>query len=185
MKRTGTVVSLHLHPVNPGEPFHAVPVFDVVADQGIAGNPRYFGRVSRSTGKPSRRQVSLIECEQVAEHAAALGLESIAPGAVRSNIETEGIDLVPLVGRRVRIGEAILHLYEPRDPCGKMDAVAPGLKQLMRDGKQGVMAEVIQSGRIQVGDAIEPLQAEGGTFPAVTGAPARRGGFHWNLRGRG
>src|SRR5256885_7561570 len=50
--------------------------------------PRYFGRVSRNSGKPSRRQLSLIEREQIAEHAAPLGLETIAPGAVRANIET-------------------------------------------------------------------------------------------------
>lgn len=157
MKRIGIVASLHLHPGKPGEPFCAVAAFDVLADQGIVGNFRYFGRVSRSSGRPSRRQVSLIEREQIAEHAAALGLESIAPGEVRSNIEAEGIDLVPLVGRRVRIGEAILHLYEPRDPCDKMESVAPGLKRLMSEGKQGVMAEVIQSGRIRVGDTIEPI----------------------------
>jgi MOSC domain-containing protein YiiM len=157
MNRLGTVASLHLHPAEPGDPFRAVAAFEVVADRGIAGNPRYFGRVSRSTGKPSRRQVSLIEREQIAEHAATLGLERIAPGAVRSNIETEGVNLVALVGRHVRIGEAILHLYEPREPCGKMDAVAPGLKALMRGGRQGVMAEVIHSGRIRVGDPIEPV----------------------------
>src|SRR4051812_21629314 len=77
---SGRVETLHLHPLESGLPLRSVAAFEVVPDKGIAGNGRYFGRRSRSTGKPSRRQVSLIEREQVAEHAASLGLESIPPG---------------------------------------------------------------------------------------------------------
>ena len=137
----------------------SVAVIDVIAGQGIADNPRYFRRRSRSTGQPSRRQVSLIEREQIAEHAAALGLATIAPGAVRSNIETSGVDLQSLVGRQVQIGEALLLLYEPRDPCAKMDAICAGLRELMLNHRQGVMAEVIRPGKIRVGDAIVEVQA--------------------------
>jgi len=110
--------------------------------------------MSRDSGKPSRRQLSLIEREQIAEHAAALGLQTIAPGAVRSNIETEGIDLVSLVGNELEIGEAVILLYSPRDPCGKMDAICQGLRELMMNNRQGVMAQVVRSGRISVGDKI-------------------------------
>ena len=49
--------------------------------------------------QPIRRQISLIEREQIAEHAAALGLQSIPAGGVRSNIETFGINLIAVVGR--------------------------------------------------------------------------------------
>src|SRR5690349_8553727 len=125
---SGRVASLHLHPREPGEPLITVQSLGVIAGKGIAGEPRYFGRMSRSSGKPSRRQLSLIEREQIAEHAAALGLQTIAPGAVRSNIETEGIDLVSLVGNEVEIGEAVIFLYAPRDPCEKMDAICQGLR---------------------------------------------------------
>jgi MOSC domain-containing protein YiiM len=148
------VVSLHLHPVEPGAPLQAVQSVEVVEGKGILGNPRYFGRLSRDSGKPSRRQISLIEREQIAEHAASLGLQSIPPGAVRANIETEGIGLVALVGLEVEIGEAILLLYAPRDPCEKMDAICQGLRELMLNDRQGVMAEVVKSGKINVGDAI-------------------------------
>src|SRR5206468_4367471 len=114
----------------------------------------YYGRISRDRGQPSKRQVTLIEREQVTEHAAKLGLQTIPPGAVRSNIETSGIDLVALVGREIEIGDAVLFLYAPRDPCAKMDAVCQGLRELMMNHRQGVMAEVVRSGRIRVGDAI-------------------------------
>lgn len=153
------VASLHLHPVEPGEAMSAVMSVELVAEKGIAGNPRYFWRMSRKTGKPSRRQLSLMEREQIAEHAAVLGLNTIAPGAVRANIETEGIDLVSLVGQQLRIGTALIYLYEPRDPCSKMDAICQGLRELMMPQKQGVMAEVIESGTVTVGDEIAVIDS--------------------------
>jgi len=154
---TGRVESVHLHPREPGEALTSVQALEVVEDKGILDNPRYFERVSKSTGQPSRRQVSLIEREQIAQHAATLGLESIPPGAVRSNIETSGIDLVSLVGREVQIGTAVLLLYAPRDPCEKMDRICQGLREEMMNNRQGVLAEVVRSGRIHVGDQIVPM----------------------------
>ncbi len=152
------IASLHLHPSEPDAPLSKVEFFEVIAEKGIIGNGRYFGRTSRSTGKPSRRQVTLIEREQIAEHAAALGLETIAPGAVRANIETIGVNLIELIGKRVMIGGAVLHLYEPRTPCQKMDAVCAGLRGLMENRRQGVLAEVIRGGRVNVGDSIRLLE---------------------------
>jgi len=152
---SGRVASLHLHPTEPGAPLQAVEAIELVATEGIVGDERYFGRRSRTNGQPSRRQVSLIEREQIAEHAVALGLPTIAPGAVRSNIETTGIQLVPFVGREIEIGEAVLFINAPRDPCAKMDALCRGLRELMLNDRQGVMAEVRRSGKIRVGDSVK------------------------------
>jgi MOSC domain-containing protein YiiM len=143
-----------LHPTQPGASLEGVDWIEVVEDKGILGEPRYFGRMSRDSGLPSKRQVTLIEREQIAEHAAALGMQSIAPGAVRSNIETEGIDLISLIGQEVKIGGAVLFLYAPRDPCAKMDAICQGLRESMMNNRQGVLAQVRKSGRIAVGDSI-------------------------------
>jgi MOSC domain-containing protein YiiM len=154
----GHVASLHLHPAEPGAPLQPIETIELVAGQGIQGDTRYFGRLSRDTGEPSRRQVTLIEREQIAEHAVALHLPSISPGAVRSNIETTGINLISLLGREVEIGGAVLRLYAPRDPCAKMDAICQGLRALMLNSRQGVLAEVVRSGTIRVGDAICPRQ---------------------------
>jgi MOSC domain len=149
----GRVSSLHLHPEQPGAIIQNVTSFEVVAQTGIRGEPRYFGRRSSSTGQPSLRQVSLMEREQIARHAQALGFQ-IPSGAVRANIESEGVDLVALLGQRVQVGEAILLLYEARTPCAKMDAVCQGLRALMQQNRQGVLAQVIQSGNISAGDSI-------------------------------
>jgi len=151
------VASLHLHPVEPGEPLQTVTEFQLIAGKGIVGEPRYFGKISRKTGRPSRRQISLIEREQIAEHAAVLGLEAIPPGAVRANIETTGIDLIQLIGKEIQVGDAILLIYEPRTPCQRMDAICAGLRGLMENKRQGVLAEIIRSGTIRSHDLVSCL----------------------------
>jgi MOSC domain-containing protein YiiM len=153
---SGRVASLHLHPVEPGATLKTVLEIELVADKGIVADDRYFGKLSRGTTDPSRRQVSLIEREQIAQHAVALSLSGVAPGAVRSNIETTGIQLSSFVGKEVEIGTAVLYIHCLRDPCAKMDAICQGMRNLMMDGKQGVLAEVRRGGRICTGDTIRP-----------------------------
>jgi len=131
-----------------------VAAFEAVAQMGIEGNARYYGRRSRSTGQPSVRQLSLIEREQITEHAGALGLAQIAPGAVRANIETEGLNLIAHLGQHLQLGQAVVLICEARTPCAKMDALCQGLRARMHDNRQGVLAQVVRSGRIAEGDAI-------------------------------
>jgi MOSC domain-containing protein YiiM len=149
----GRVASLHLHPIKSGELMQPVQEIEAVEQKGIRGNPRHFG-MRRSNGEPSKRQVSLMEREQISEHAATLGLQTIAPGDVRSNIETTGINLVALVGKQVQVGEAILYFYEPRNPCEKMDRLCQGLRALMENDKQGVLAQIVKTGVVKVGDVV-------------------------------
>jgi len=149
---TGRVASLHLHPAKGGNDM--LPVEELVLEEGkgIVGNGRYYNR--QTHGQPSKRQVSLIEREQLAEHANTLGIDRIAPGQARSNIETEGIDLVRFVGKRLQIGEARIYVTVARDPCSKMDLICEGLRKLMDNSKQGVLAQVVKSGRVKPGDSI-------------------------------
>ena len=155
----GTVASLHLHPEVAGEPLRAVSEVYAEAGNGLVGDTRIYGRTNQN-GEPRRRQVSLIAREEIGRHAAALGLLEIVPGAVRSNIETIGLDLVSFLGREMEIGEAILLFYEARTPCWKMDRVAPGLQAIMSQGRQGVLAQVIRSGWIRTGDALRPVSKD-------------------------
>ncbi len=152
----GTVASLHLHPNVAGEALRTVSEVYAECGKGLVGDCRIFGSKNQK-GEPGRRQVSLIAREEIARHAAALGLAEIAPGAVRSNIETTGLNLLSFLGREIEVGEALLLFYEARTPCWKMDRIAPGLQAVMSQGRQGVMAQVIRSGRIRTGDPIRPL----------------------------
>lgn len=150
--RAGNVSSVHLHPETARLPMELVPSIEAVTGKGILGCTRYFER-------QTRRQVTLIEREQIAEHATALGIGIIAPGVVRSNIETTGICLRDAVGKQIQVGESVLLVRELRTPCEQMDAIAPGLRELMRDGKQGVLAEVVRGGIIRAGDSIALVPA--------------------------
>ena len=108
----------------------------------------------------SRRQVTLIEREQIGAHATTLGVTRFAAGKVRSNIETTGISLVALLGQRVQVGESVLEFYAPRTPCQQMDALCQGLRELMEDSRQGVLAQVVRPGVIRVGDTIQLAKPE-------------------------
>jgi MOSC domain-containing protein YiiM len=152
----GRVASLHLHPEKAGGRMTDTNEIEVVVGKGIRGEPRYFERKSRS-GQPSRRNLTLIEREIVAQHATTLKAE-IPAGLVKSNVETTGVDLISLIGKKVQIGEAILNFYEPRLPCDQMDRIIRGMRILMCDKRQGVIAEIVQSGRIKVGDELRVLE---------------------------
>ena len=114
----GVVASVHLHPVISGDPFLPANELTLVAEKGIKGNGE-----GRMYDNGSRRQVSLIGREQLSKHAKALACPILSPGDARSNIETEGINLIEWIGCNARIGEAELYLYAPRTPCQKMDAI--------------------------------------------------------------
>jgi MOSC domain-containing protein YiiM len=152
----GRIASLHLHPEKAGKPFSDVSEIEVEAGSGIVGEPRYYQRKNRH-GQASRRHVTLIEREQVAGHAAALNAK-IPPGLVRSNVETTGVVLISLIGQKIQIGEAVLLFYEPRLPCDQMDRLIPGMRLRMCDKRQGVIAEVVKSGRIKIGDELRPVE---------------------------
>ena len=114
--QNGLTASLHLHPAIAGDPLSPVKEFTVIAGKGIEGNGE-----GRMFDRNTRRQVSLIEREQLRKHAETLNHSGFAPGEVRSNIETEGLNLAELIGHNVRLGQAKLRIYEPRTPCHKMD----------------------------------------------------------------
>jgi MOSC domain-containing protein YiiM len=142
----GAIASLHVHPAKSGEPLLSVESLNLVEGKGVLEDTRFIGR--------KRRQVTLIEREQLAQHADVLGVGEIPPGAARANLETTGMDLQRWIGHRVRVGEAVLEIYGPRMPCHKMDRVCQGLRELMERCKQGVLATVVKSGRIRVGDPV-------------------------------
>jgi MOSC domain-containing protein YiiM len=103
-------------------------------------------------GRPgSRRQILLIEGETLRE----LGL---LPGMARENLTTEGIRLAELTsGRLLRVGEAVLEVTVPCEPCKHMDAIRQGLKDELQ-GRRGIMCRVIESGLIRRGDALEVIE---------------------------
>jgi len=116
---------------------------------------------------PNLRQVHLIHSE-LFDELAAKGF-AIAPAQMGENITTQGIDLLGLsAGTRLGLGNsAVIELTGLRNPCFKLDRIAPGLMQAVLEmgpgktliRKAGVMAIVVESGELRVGDAVAIVAA--------------------------
>jgi MOSC domain-containing protein YiiM len=88
------------------------------------------------------------------EHLDAVG---VVPGAIRENVTVEGADVQKWeIGQRVRVGNVLLEITMVCDPCQRMDQLREGLRAEI-DGRRGMLAHVVESGDIAVGDPIELL----------------------------
>lgn len=121
-------------------PMQEVEQAEAIADKGFRGC--IHGRHG------SKRQVLLMDSE-------TLERINIAPGAVKENVTTIGIDFQTLeIGQNLRIGESLLEITVPCDPCPRMDEIRMGLQQELR-GQRGWLCKVIEAGMIRRGDSIE------------------------------
>lgn len=140
----------------------------LLAGLGVEGDAhagetvQHLSRVCADHTQPNLRQVHLIHAElfdELADHGF-----SIVPGALGENITTRGIDLSGLPrGTVLRIGDqAELEVAGLRNPCGQIEAFAPGLlarvARKRTDGSierlAGIMSVVRQGGEVRPGDAI-------------------------------
>jgi MOSC domain-containing protein YiiM len=138
MPPQATVVNLQLSPGNR-QPMASVTSAKAIENLGLEGD--------RHAKPDSKRQVLLVEAE-------TLDKVALRAGDVRENITTRGIALMELpLGTRLRIGEALFELTVECEPCNLMDQLRPGLKESLK-GQRGMLARVMQSGTLSVGDAI-------------------------------
>ena len=101
------------------------------------------------------RQVTLIGSEDIAAMVSFLGKKVIAPGLLRRNLVTRGINLAALKGRHFRIGRTLLEWSGECAPCSRMETnLGPGGYNAVR-GRGGITARIIEGGEIHIGDAIE------------------------------
>ncbi|HXV58949.1 MAG TPA: MOSC domain-containing protein [Gaiellaceae bacterium] len=100
--------------------------------------------------RPGKRSVLFVAAEDLD----SLGLE---PGIVRENFTVRGAGVMGWpVGTRVAVGEAEFEISMVCDPCHLMEDIRPGL-QAELEGKRGMLASVVRTGRVAVGDAVRPL----------------------------
>jgi len=95
-----------------------------------------------------------------------------APGTFGENFTTEGIDLrAACVGDRWRVGDALLEVSEPREPCFKLgirmgDDEFPG--RFLSAERFGTYLRVIESGAVQADQPIEVSPAVEPRVPVAT-----------------
>jgi MOSC domain-containing protein YiiM len=113
-----------------------------VTNEGLQGD-RYFGR----------GDITLIEAEALEGLHQDTGIE-VSPAEVRRQVLTRGIRLNDLLGKRFHVGGVEAVGAEWCEPCTHLESLtAPGvLKGLVHRG--GLRANIVQPGRIAVGDAV-------------------------------
>ncbi len=122
-----------------GEPMNAVSTVRAQRDQGLVGDLQFGSR---------RRQVLLIDSETLDEF-------GLGPGDVRENLTSRGLDPASLAaGSVLQIGGAALEIIGDCAPCGQMEELQAGLRQAI-EGRRGVLARVLESGTLRIGDRIE------------------------------
>lgn len=133
----------------PGLGKRAVESGKLVADHGLEGD-RHAGS--------GPRQLSLLDAAVVNELRAS-GI-AVDIGSLGENLLVDGLPLDGLaVGTRLRVGEAVVEITQPRPLCTSVRAVDErALKALV--GRAGRMARVVSSGRIRPGDAVESVADE-------------------------
>lgn len=127
-------------------PMREVSEVEVIKDKGFKGCIH---------GRPgSERQVCLMDRETLHK----FGLD---PGVVKENITTRGIDFQSLAtGNVLRIGDCVLEITGPCDPCARMDEIRMGLQEELR-GQRGWLCRVKEAGMIRRGDRIQVLAPVG------------------------
>lgn len=116
-----------------------------ITESGLVGDHR---------ARPGKRAITLIQAEHLLAIAALAGRKTAEPELLRRNIVVAGINLLALRKRRFRLGTAILEGTGLCAPCSRMEeALGPGGYNAMR-GHGGITAEVVDAGRVQVGDAV-------------------------------
>lgn len=128
----------------------------LVSSQGIVGNADQGGR----------RQVTMIVEEVWREVCEELGAE-VPPAARRANLMLSGISLEESRGKTLRVGPCRIRILGETRPCERMDEAHEGLRDtLSPEWRAGAFGEILDSGEIRVGDAVEwvdePLEVAAG-----------------------
>jgi len=135
----------------------SVPHAIAIAKLGLEGDRA----IQRKSPKPlgSNRQVTLIQAEHIPVVASLIG-KPVDAALLRRNLVVSGINLLaakslfkdqPLF---IRIGEVVLEVTGPCEPCSKMEKLlGHGGYNAMR-GHGGLTARVITGGSLSTGTAV-------------------------------
>lgn len=143
----GKVVALFICPA-AGEAMEEAREVYARTGAGLDGDRYRTGHGSWNKGKPGKRQVTLMNA-------------TFFPGSgfefsdARRNIFTEGIELMRLIGEEFMIGGVRMRGVKYCFPCERPSKLSgkPGFAAAFHD-RGGLIAEILDSGKICVGDEI-------------------------------
>ena len=141
---SGELMWIGLRP-GKGEPMLKVDEVLVDTQSGLIGD--------RYQGNSGRRQVTLLQYEHLAVLESMLG-KVIPPEVLRRNLLIKGVNLLALKNCQFKMGTAVFQMTGLCHPCSKMETkLGPGGYNAMR-GHGGINAQVLQGGKISVGDKL-------------------------------
>jgi MOSC domain-containing protein YiiM len=146
----GTVVCLSIS-AEARQPMQEVPEVYAEAGKGLVGDRYHGGTGSYNKQQPGHRQVTLMNSRFFVD-------SQFQYRDSRRNIFTEGIELMWLIRREFTIGDAVLRGVKYCDPC-KIPSKLAGIETNFADefhDRGGLIAEVLKSGLIRIGDKIIP-----------------------------
>lgn len=148
----GRLEGIARHKVSRG-PMEALERALVTPALGLEGDCR--GPVPQ--GKRGNRQITVIEAESWSAALTDLGgADGLVWSDRRANLLVSGVRLPRVAGGVIAIGKNLrIEVRCECDPCSRMDALRPGLREaLMPDWRGGICGRVISEGEIALGDEV-------------------------------
>ncbi|WP_396440570.1 MOSC domain-containing protein [Limnohabitans sp.] len=97
-------------------------------------------------------------------HGATMFEETLAPGYLGENLSLQGLlEQALFIGDRLDFGDVVLRVTQPREPCGKLNALmgyAGAAKDMVQSGRCGFYLAVEQTGRLQAGASFQIIPGQ-------------------------
>ncbi len=128
----------------------------LIAGSGVEGDRYATGRGHYSYMPHEDRQVTLIEVETLEALARDHDIE-LTPAETRRNLVTRGVPLNHLVGRRFRVGAAVLYGGRLNVPCKYLEDLLdkPVFHPLVN--RSGLNCQVVEGAVVRPGDVVVPV----------------------------
>lgn len=156
----GSIEGIHVAPraMIPTRLVHEAHIVEGIGIEGdrYALRRGFLSERIEKRGDTPNRLVTLFEAETLEALQRDHGIRLDA-SQHRRNITTRGVPLNHLIGRRFRIGEAIL-FGTLATPCKHLDDILGVALINILANRAGLNAGVIKGGCIRIGDSIEPIE---------------------------
>lgn len=157
MHQPGRLERIYVRPAR-GAPCLSLDQTLALPQLGLQGDRASIKPSSQANG--SKRQVTLLQAEHLPVIAALTGHKKVDPALLRRNLIVSGFNLLAAKSlfkdqpMQLCIGEVVLEITGPCEPCSRMEHVlGRGGYNAMR-GHGGVTARVIRGGLLTTGDTV-------------------------------